>query len=110
MSTSPSFFRHPIPTDQRLKVELPCTLNPEDGGAPATVCNISYTGLALELPPDADGLEMGKPLSVAISGLGQFSVTIRWHRGKRVGLSFESKRAARPLLDAYFGKTGEFPI
>tara|TARA_R100000544_G_scaffold31249_1_gene17551 strand:+ start:3831 stop:4067 length:237 start_codon:yes stop_codon:yes gene_type:complete len=75
----------------------------------ATLYNISYGGFAVRLPEAQNTFELAKLQSVAVAGIGEFVVQVRWRRLTCIGLKFQNKRGARALLDAYFAKTGEYP-
>ncbi|MFY0310863.1 PilZ domain-containing protein [Leisingera sp. D0M16] len=110
MAAFSSYSQPPIPTAPRLRLDLPCVINLADAQIEAQLCNISYQGLAVRLPEGQPPFELAQMQSVTISGIGEFAVATRWRKDGKIGLAFLSKRGARPLLDAYFAKTGEYPI
>ncbi|WP_291733721.1 PilZ domain-containing protein [Leisingera sp. F5] len=107
---SPSlYYRTVVPSEPRLRLELPCVVTLSDGELEATLYNISYGGFAVRLPEAQNTFELAKLQSVTIADIGEFAVQVRWRRPTYLGLKFQNKRGARALLDAYFIKTGEFP-
>ncbi|MEW2915303.1 PilZ domain-containing protein [Leisingera sp. JC11] len=102
-------FRQPEPSEPRLSLKLPCTLNLPVRDLAATTVNVSYGGLGIELPEGAPVFDRKELLTVTVDGIGVLQVDILWWRGSRLGLKFRSKRSARPALDAYFRKLGEYP-
>ena len=93
-----------------MRLDLPCVINLTDAQVEAQLCNISYKGFAVRLPEGQPPFELAQMKSVTISGIGEFAVAARWRKDGKIGLAFLSKREARPVLDAYFARTGEFPI
>jgi len=110
MAASSSNTWHPIPTAPRLSLSLPCVINLAGTQVEALLCNISYQGVAVRLPEGESSYDLAQMQSVTISGIGEFAVKTRWRKDGKIGLAFLSKRGARPLLDAYFAKTGEYPV
>ncbi|CUI00823.1 PilZ domain-containing protein [Leisingera aquaemixtae] len=110
MATICSYSQPAIATAPRLRLDLPCVINLTDTQVEAQLCNISYQGFAVRLLEGQDPFELAQMQSVTITGIGEFAVTARWRRDGKIGLAFLSKRGARPLLDAYFARTGEYPI
>lgn len=109
MVHSKSIFRTAEPTEPRLRLDLPCTLHLSNAKIDARLFNISYSGLALRLP-DADcGFDLASLQSLKIPEIGEFVVLSRWRKTDQIGFAFQSKRGARPLLDAYFSKIGKYP-
>ncbi|WP_264213558.1 hypothetical protein [Leisingera thetidis] len=85
-------------------------INFADAQEEAHVINISYHGVAVRLLDGQANFGRAKLRSVTISGMGEFAVQPRWRKDGKLGLAFLSKREARPLLDAYFAKIGEYPV
>lgn len=110
MGSPNSHFRTVVPSEPRLRQELPCVVKLSDGELEGTLYNISYGGFAVRLPEAQNTFELAKLQSVAIADIGEFAVQVRWRRGACLGLKFQSKRGVRALLDAHFAKTGEYPI
>ncbi|KIC37520.1 hypothetical protein RA26_09675 [Leisingera sp. ANG-M7] len=75
----------------------------------AIVYNISHSGFAVRLPEDQNTFSLAELRSVSIGDIAEFEVRTRWRKDARIGFAFLSKRGARPVLDAYFTKIGEFP-
>ncbi|OBY27321.1 hypothetical protein A9D60_02955 [Leisingera sp. JC1] len=76
----------------------------------AIVYNISYSGFAVRLPDEGqNSFSLAELQSVSIEDIAEFEVRTRWRKDARIGFAFLSKRGARPILDAYFTKNGEFP-
>ncbi|UWQ82925.1 PilZ domain-containing protein [Leisingera caerulea] len=109
MGSPISYFRTVIPSEPRLRLEMPCVIILSDGELEAKVYNISYGGFAVRLPEGQNTFELAKLQSIAIAGIGEFAIQARWRRPASLGLKFQSKRGARPLLDAFFARTGEYP-
>ncbi|WP_082020377.1 MULTISPECIES: PilZ domain-containing protein [unclassified Leisingera] len=104
-----SIFRTAKPTEPRLRLNLPCTVNLSGSVREAIVYNISYSGFAVRLPEGQNNFSLAELKSVSIEDIAEFEVRTRWRKDTRIGFAFLSKRGARPILDAYFAKIGEFP-
>ncbi|MEW2913581.1 PilZ domain-containing protein [Leisingera sp. JC11] len=109
MVHSNSIFRAAEPTEPRLRLNLPCTINLSGSELEATVYNISYSGFAVRLPEGQNTFALAELKSVTIQEIGEFEIHTRWRKDVRIGFKFLSKRSARPVLDAYFARTGEYP-
>ena len=110
MKQNPSFLRNPVDTESRLQLRLPCTIHCPNQAFEVFTFNISYSGIGVELPADASEEESYLPDTISIPDIGTFDVYVRWRRGLRIGCAFSAKRSARPVLDAYFKKTGTYPL
>ncbi|WP_323784185.1 PilZ domain-containing protein [Leisingera sp.] len=110
MATSSPYAKNPIPTAPRLSRNLPCVINLSDTQVEAVLYNISYQGFAVSLPEGQSTFELAQIQTVTISGIGEFAVEARWRKNGNIGFAFLSKRGARPLLDAYFAISGEYPV
>lgn len=109
MVHSNSIFRTAEPTEPRLRLNLPCVVNLSGSKQEATVYNISYSGFAIRLPEGHETFALADLNSVTIGDIGEFEVRTRWRKDVRIGFKFYSKRGARPELDAYFTRIGEYP-
>lgn len=105
-----SFFRQPVETEPRLALSLPCTIVTSDQRLEGVLFNISYSGIGVELASAEDAESLKTLKSVIIDEIGEFGVYLRWKRGLRMGVYFSAKRSSRPVLDAYFEKTGTYPF
>jgi len=110
MNTNKSFLRNPVHTETRMKLGLPCNLYLGDQELQAVTFNISYSGFGVELPADGHTFDVKSLVSASIEDIGNFDVFVRWKRGHRMGLSFSSKRSAKPMLNAYFKRTNCYPV
>ena len=110
MKPDNSFLRNPVHTETRIQLGLPCKLILPDQELQVVTFNISYSGFGVELPTGSHTLETKSVDSAYIEGIGDFEVYVRWKRGHRMGLSFSSKRNARPTLNAYFKKASHYPV
>lgn len=110
MKQNHSFFREPVDTESRLQLRLPCTIQCPDQAFQVFTFNVSYSGIGVELPSDASDDKSYLPDTITIPDIGTFDVYVRWRRGLRLGCAFSAKRSARPVLDAYFKKTGAYPL
>ncbi|ATG38129.1 PilZ domain protein (plasmid) [Phaeobacter piscinae] len=97
-------------TEPRLRLEIPCTLNFSREEHPAKIVNISYSGLGIELLVEGPVLDSRDVQSVTVEGIGTLHARVLWKRGAKLGLKFASKRNARPALDAFFKKIGDYPF
>ncbi|MBY6065600.1 PilZ domain-containing protein [Leisingera aquaemixtae] len=104
-----ALFRTAEPTEPRLRLNLSCAINLTGSVLQATLYNISYSGLAVRLPEEQSEFDLAQLKSVTIAEIGDLEVRARWRRDGKIGFKFLSKRGARPLLDAYFSRIGEYP-
>lgn len=104
-----SIFRTAEPTEPRLRLHLPCKINLSDSALDATVYNISYSGFAVRVPEGQNSFSLDQLQSVTIEDVGEFEVRTRWRKDVRIGFKFLSKRGARPILDAFFARIGDYP-
>jgi hypothetical protein len=109
MVHSKSIFRTAEPTDPRLLVDLPCTLRLSTGQIEATLFNVSYKGMAIRLQAADNRFDLSTIEALVVPEIGEFLVRTRWRKTDQIGFAFESKRGARPLLEAYFAKIGKYP-
>ena len=98
----------PLTHAPRLPLRLGCVLHLPDGDRPAVATNISYSGIGVELP--GEELDPRRIEAVTLDGIGRLETVFRWQRWGRAGLSFRNRSGARPLLNAYFRSTGEYPV
>ncbi|WP_390955244.1 PilZ domain-containing protein [Parasedimentitalea psychrophila] len=94
----------------RIPLCLPCSVQLLEGNLSAETFNVSYSGLGVVLAPEYPGFTWKALQSVSVQGLGDFDVAVKWRRGNRLGLRFCSKTTARPVLNAYFMQTGNYPV
>ena len=109
MSAESNIFRKAVPTEPRLRVDLPCHLRNDDTLLTARVCNINHSGMQIRLPPEPANAGFRDLRTVKIEGVGTFNVVAKWQRNGRIGLQFSDRNSARPLLDTFFRSIGRFP-
>lgn len=110
MTVSPIFSKKVLTTAPRMPLRLACIIHFPGGEIASFSTNISYKGLGVELPPDADGLDPRLIHAVTIEGIGRLETNFRWRRWGLAGLAFRNRSGARPLLNAYFRQIGTFPV
>lgn len=110
MNKNQSIFRSPTPTEPRISLDLPCTVQIMDNSLNADVFNVSYSDIGVVLDADHQDFSWKTLHSVSVPEIGDFEVSIKWKKGCRLGLKFNSKRSARPVLTTYFQKTGNYPV
>ncbi|WP_409996782.1 PilZ domain-containing protein [Leisingera aquaemixtae] len=91
-------------------MKIPCTLNFPSFCSRGITLNISYSGMGVELVEESLQFNRRDLQSVTVEGVGTLEVHVIWRQGSRIGLKFVSKRIARPILDAFFTKIGDFPF
>ena len=109
MVRSNSIFRTAEPTEPRLSLNLPCVIHLETGAIAATVYNISYSGLAVRLPAAQNDFNLATVRALEVPDIGEFALRSRWRKADQIGFAFASRRSARPILEAYFTQTGQYP-
>lgn len=105
-----TIFGRPLASEARMPLQLPCMLHYSDHNFRAATANISYAGVGVRLPADRPGFKTSGLLAVSVLDVGRFDVLVSWKRVDRLGLRFVSRKTARPILNAYFAKTGKYPF
>lgn len=109
MVLSNSIFRTAEPTEPRLLIDLPCVIQLAEGQILAAVYNISYGGIAVRLAAAQNTFDLASLKAISVPEIGDLEVESRWRKADEIGFCFKRKREVRPLLDAYFTRTGKFP-
>jgi hypothetical protein len=110
MKAPETIFRTKAHTPPRMSLRHACSVFSSGPTIEGFTFNISYRGIGVELPPTQSDFDARSLKSVYVPDIGRFDVSVRWKRGRKLGLRFVSEQSARSTLDTYFKKSGSFPV